>query len=783
MFKQKIFTIVLVLTFTIFVFPQTSFSAFDLEEDAPGELQTAPPEENKTSGISLSGSANYLAKFLSATGLGDSILYELDGNVGVGTTNPISKFVVNSPTAPQLLIDTGTYGIDTSKQAVLWLQSKDASGGNWRNGVVTDTNGNFILKKSSAGSTDPNIDALVINNSGNVGIGKTDPGVRLDILPSNNIGLRLSGVGQGALVEYSRNGGAYNFYTGIPNFGDSVWQVQDNDHLSLLSINYNGNVGIGSVNPVAKLHVLENSAGAGEKLVFSGRTDDSTKLPAIQLSDGTTGRSVLGLRTGDIAVDNSGNVGIGTNFPNQKLTIAGGGIKLDNNQFIIWRDAGNSTDIGVIGYDGSNKLNFRPGATERMTIDGYSGYVGIGTTGPGSKLDVAGNVNADSVANVQIVQGTTGADIQTAIDQLPSGGGSVFIPAGTYTVGASIVLRSFVKLQGAGEATVLVAAAGMNGVLSTNTVQNEGIVVRDLRINANGLTYGIDLENPLRCRLENITIENTTYRAVRLNNFNMPDNDRYNPNLFPSYSTLENVRVFSAVSSDAKGITLHGLSHITLSNCIAQDMGHEGFWGDNSDYITVVNCQAIDNGETGFKPSYGSDHWTFSSCIARGNKRAGFEMPEANEGYHTFTGCIAENNGTLCQAQLGTDCAGFWVLLSKVSFSGCYAQNNTGAGISLHTFNGRNITDVSITGGVFENNTTAGIILDTENEATGEDVRDVTISGIRSFGNPYGIDSRAGHYANYDGIVMVGNDTRGNASGGVAWDTRSTGMIVEHNLQ
>ena len=76
-----------------------------------------------------------------------------------------------------------------------------------------------------------------------------------------------------------------------------------------------GNVGIGTTGPTSKLHVLENSEGVGQKLVFSGRTDATDKLPAIQLSDGTTGRSVLGLRTGDIAVDNNGNVGIGTTGP------------------------------------------------------------------------------------------------------------------------------------------------------------------------------------------------------------------------------------------------------------------------------------------------------------------------------------------------------------------------------------------------------------------------------------------------------------------------------------
>ena len=94
---------------------------------------------------------------------------------------------------------------------------------------------------------------------------------------------------------------------------------------------------------------------------------------------------------------NTGNVGIGTTAPTAKLHVAGnlgaviggGGssIKMTNT------DTGNFASIGagLVGYSNAG-LDFSVDGSRKMVIAG-NGNVGIGTTSPTRKLDVAGDIN------------------------------------------------------------------------------------------------------------------------------------------------------------------------------------------------------------------------------------------------------------------------------------------------------------------------------------------------------------------------------------------------------
>ena len=139
-----------------------------------------------------------------------------------------------------------------------------------------------------------------------------------------------------------------------------------------------------------------------------------------------TGRDSLGLRgfnsayTSDNAVYiqvTSGNVGIGTTGPNQKLELNGGGAYTPALRF-AHGTAEYFWDVGYVTSALGNYLQFynSDGATTgtRMVIK-YDGNVGIGTTGPTYLLEVNGTFQADT-ATLATVLGAIDAGGATSVE-------------------------------------------------------------------------------------------------------------------------------------------------------------------------------------------------------------------------------------------------------------------------------------------------------------------------------------------------------------------------------
>ena len=265
---------------------------------------------------------------------------------------------------------------------------------------------------------------LTIDSSGNVGIGTTSPynkthittsvdgdGLLLDYAGSNNkyVGVFFKidnntsdAYKKGALVwerTGSYNEGRFHF---LLNNDDNASNVDLTD--SKVTILSTGNVGIGTTSPSQKLDVNGNAYISGQAQAstavmktYSGHAMFGSNSTAEPIALGRDGANL------DLVVATNGNVGIGTTSPSEKLEVQGGNIKIDTTTNVDAKLILNpySSALGtayqweLVGASSSQNYNFqiREAGQAYVTVDssvsGNAGYVGIGTTSPGAKLEVS----------------------------------------------------------------------------------------------------------------------------------------------------------------------------------------------------------------------------------------------------------------------------------------------------------------------------------------------------------------------------------------------------------
>lgn len=156
----------------------------------------------------------------------------------------------------------------------------------------------------------------------------------------------------------------------------------------------NGNVGIGTTSPSAKLHV--NGGGGGTMdittngRIWSGQNSTAGGIWVNSISGSPTqffgtldNTSKMGLyNNGDwrFIIDNTGNVGIGTTTPTAKLHVNGGSITVENGpRKISLEPADPAGNVSArLGTSSNHGLKFMTNNTPRMKI-GTDGSVLIGT--------------------------------------------------------------------------------------------------------------------------------------------------------------------------------------------------------------------------------------------------------------------------------------------------------------------------------------------------------------------------------------------------------------------
>jgi hypothetical protein len=159
-----------------------------------------------------------------------------------------------------------------------------------------------------------------------------------------------------------------------------------------MRIDSSGNVGIGTSSPSSILSLRASSptinfittAGDDTSASIEGSVDTGTggKLVFITKRNGNTA-------TEKMRIDSSGNVGIGTSSPADKLVIAGGNLLFSGSNFVYSYGGGTSAQVrSGINLDGTNtKMEFYTAQAEAMRIDS-SGNLLVGQTSSDAKIAV-----------------------------------------------------------------------------------------------------------------------------------------------------------------------------------------------------------------------------------------------------------------------------------------------------------------------------------------------------------------------------------------------------------
>ena len=373
------------------------------------------------------------------------------GDVGIGTTAPGAKLETSASssgaTLEMLRLSNIGAGANTKARLNFYAASTNYGAITGGYGVsapemifdINTTNGAFIWNSNTT-------ERMRITAAGKISASSAISG---DVIANF---VNTDAAGYGLRTVGGASGGGYAL--SVNNYASG----------ELMRVDGNGNVGIGTSSPGAKLQVVGAGIfqldGAGSTTPLILRNDNTTSVQAVKLgfdSSGSIKSSInaavygndymtfnVGSDTERMRLDSSGNLLVGaTSNPgvlNTTVVIDSGanslgGVVIQNNTTgRTFSDGGHLYMSGAemrLYNAENNVLMFGTNNTERMRITS-TGDVGIGTTSPSAKLDVRGNATFTGNATARQTADFTNTGGQLYVGVESSAGGAVFTGSSAY---------------------------------------------------------------------------------------------------------------------------------------------------------------------------------------------------------------------------------------------------------------------------------------------------------------------------------------------------------------